>query len=496
MPSPLAVPAVQLLREPGSDGIPLHARVYRMLRSHILDGTLGPAARLPSARGLAADLGVSRNTVESAFLQLAAEGYIVRRIGSGTYVAHTLPEVAPFRPRRAAGIAGTAPRLARRGRRIAELGTTEIERDGQTGPCASDVDAFPATTWNRILARQARRAGREALLPADSAGVPELRRAIAEHLALTRGVRCEAGQVVVVNGTQQAVDLIARLLLDPGTVAAMEDPGYPSAWAALAAAGARVRAVPVDREGLRTDRLPARHAPALVYVTPSHQYPLGVTMSLARRLGLLGWAAAHGAWIVEDDYDSEFHYEGRPLAALQGLDSAERTIYVGTFNKVLFPGIRLAYLVAPPALADAFAAGRRLLDGFSPPLSQLALAEFIDRGHFAAHLRQARGVYGERRDLLLRQVGRAWGDAVRLGPSATGLHLVAFLPEGSDDRRIARAAPAGAMTVAPLSDYYRNGPGRPGLLLSFGSAAPERIRRTVEGLAPLVTRQSGTVTSL
>jgi GntR family transcriptional regulator/MocR family aminotransferase len=496
MPASSAVPAIQLLGEPESDGVPLHARVYRTLRSHILGGTLGPGARLPSARGLAADLGVSRNTVETAFLQLTAEGYIVRRTGSGTYVADTLPEVAPFRLRRAAGETGGPPGLARRGRRIAELGTTEIERDGQTGPCASDVDAFPAATWNRILARQARRAGREALLPADSAGVPELRHAIAEHLALTRGVRAESGQVVVVNGTQQAVDLIARLLLDPGAAAAMEEPGYPSAWAALVAAGARVRSLPVDGDGLRTDRLAAWHPPALVYVTPSHQYPLGVTMSLARRLSLLSWAAAERAWIVEDDYDSEFHYDGRPLAALQGLDAAGRTIYVGTFNKVLFPGIRLAYLVVPPNLADAFAAGRRLLDGFSPPLTQLALAEFLTRGHFAAHLRQARAGYAARRDLLLREIARAWGSAVRLGPSATGLHLVALLPAGSDDRRIARAAPAGAMAVAPLSDYYRGGAARPGLLLSFGSATPERIRQAVAALAPVLSRQSGTIPPL
>ena len=496
MPAPTAVPAILLLREPGSDGVPLHARVYRTLRSHILGGRLGPGARLPSARGLASDLGVSRNTVETAFLQLSAEGYIVRRTGSGTYVADTLPEVVPFRPRRTVDMAGGPPALSGRGRRMAELGTTEIERDAQTGPCASDVDAFPAATWNRILARQARRAGREALLPADSAGVPELRRAIAEHLALTRGVRAEPEQVVVVNGTQQAVDLVARLLLDPGATAAMEEPGYPSAWAALVAAGARVRSLPVDGDGLRTDRLVVRHPPALVYVTPSHQYPLGVTMSLARRLGLLSWAAAARAWIVEDDYDSEFHYEGRPLAALQGLDAAGRTIYIGTFNKVLFPGIRLAYLVVPPNLADAFAAGRRLLDGFSPPLTQLALAEFLARGHFAAHLRQARAVYSARRDALLRQVARAWGEAVRLGPSATGLHLVALLPGGSDDRRIARAAPVGGMAVAPLSEYYRTGRRRPGLLLSFGGATPERIRQTVDALAPLVSRQSGTTPPL
>jgi len=219
-------------------------------------------------------------------------------------------------------------------------------------------------------------------------------------------------------------------------------------------------------------------------------------MSLARRLSLLSWAEAERAWIVEDDYDSEFQYEGRPLAALQGLDRGDRTIYIGTCNKVLFPGIRLAYLVVPPGLADAFAAGRRLLDGFSSPLTQLALAEFMARGHFATHLRQARAVYAARRDLLLREITRGWGDAVRLGPSATGLHLVALLPDGSDDRRVARSAPAGGMAVAPLSEYYRGGPGRPGLLLSFGSAVPDRIRRTVAALAPLLRRKSGTIQPL
>lgn len=464
------------------DGLPLYGRLYRQLREHILTGALGPGARLPSARGLAADLALSRNTVEAAFRQLVAEGFVVRRTGAGTFVADNLPEVAPFRPRgHSAALAGSPPRLPRRGRTIAQLGMTEIERDSQLGPCASDVAGFPVRTWNRVLARRARQAGSEALLPADAAGVPALRRAIAEYLALARGVRGEAGQVVVVNGTQQAVDLAARLLLDPGAVVAMEDPGYPSAAAAFLASGARLRDIPVDEQGLVADRLPDRAA--MLYVTPSHQYPLGATMSLARRLAVTRWAAATGAWVLEDDYDSEFHYGGRQLAALQGLDPSGRTIYVGTFNKVLFPGIRLAYLVVPPTLADAFAAGRRLLDGFSPPLTQLALADFITEGHFAAHLRQARQAYAARREALLRHVASTWSRAVRLGPSDTGLHVVAHLPARTDDERIARAAPMGAMGVAPLSHYYRGGRPRRGLLLSYGAAGPDRIRRTVEALA-------------
>lgn len=465
------------------DGLPLYARLYRQLREHILRGALGPGARLPSARAMAADLALSRNTVEAALRQLMAEGFIARRTGSGTFVADTLPEVAPFPPRmRSGGLAATPPRLSRRGRTIAQLGTSEIERDSQLGPCASDVAEFPIRTWNRVLARRARRSGTEALLPADTAGMPALRRAIADHLALTRGVRAEAEQVVVVNGTQQAVDLAARLLLDLGAVVAMEDPGYPSAAAAFRAAGARLRDIPVDGQGLVADRLP--DGAAMLYVTPSHQYPLGATMSLARRLAVTRWAASTGAWVIEDDYDSEFHYGGCRLAALQGLDQSGRTIYVGTFNKVLFPGVRLAYLVVPPMLTDAFAAGRRLLDGFSPPLTQLALADFIAEGHFAAHLRQARQACATRREVLLRHVASTWSSAVRLGPSDTGLHVVAHLPTGADDQRLARAAPAGAMGVAPLSHYYRGGRPRRGLLLSYGAADPDRIRRTVEALAP------------
>lgn len=485
---------IRLISRPGTEHVPLHVRVYRLLRDHILGEGLGPGARLPSARTLAADLAVSRNTVEAALAQLGTEGFIQRRTGSGTYVASTLPEVAPFaRPDRrrvttGAASTGLAPRLSTRGRLTAELGGTEIEADSQLGPCATDVEGFSLRTWNRLLARRMRHTGSATLLPADSAGVPALRQAIAEYLRLTRGVRCEAGQVLVLNGTQQAVDLTARLLLDPGMRAAMEDPGYPSARAALRASGARVSGIGVDEEGLMAEALWKGPRARLLYLTPSHQYPLGVTMGLARRLAVVRWAAAAGAWILEDDYDSEFRYDGRPLAALQGLGAVGRTLYAGTFNKVLFPGLRLAYLVLPPSLVDAFVAGRRVLDGFSAPLLQLVLADFITQGHFTTHLRRARQHYAARRDALLAATAACWGDRAQLGPSDTGLHLVAHLPPGADDERIARAAPASAMGVAPLSHYYFGPTKRSGLLLSFGAATPELIRRTVQALAPHLPR--------
>jgi GntR family transcriptional regulator/MocR family aminotransferase len=470
--------------------------VYRQLREYILGGALGPGARLPSARTLAADLAVSRNTVEAAFEQLAAEGFIRRRTGSGTYVSPMLAEAAPFargvRSRGPSAVipaaATVAPRLSARGRLIAELGMTEIEADGHLGPCATDVELFPLRTWNRLLARRSRQAGTAALLPSESAGVPELRAAIAQYLRLARGVRCEDEQVVVFNGTQQSIDLAARLLLDPGGIAAMENPGYPSARAAFRAAGARVHGAEVDDEGIVLQDLPAAR---LLYVTPSHQYPLGITMSLSRRLAAVRWATLTGGWIIEDDYDSEFRYEGRPLAALQGLDTAGRTLYAGTFNKVLFPGLRLAYLVVPAQLVDAFAAGRRLLDGFTPRLIQLTLADFITEGHFSTHLRAARQHYAARRDILLEAMAAAWGEGVPRGPADTGLHLVVHLPPGTDDQRIARSAPAGAMGVAPLSHYYDGRTRRAGLLLSYGAAHPTAIRHTVRALAPLVGRTKG-----
>ncbi|HEX6536088.1 MAG TPA: PLP-dependent aminotransferase family protein [Gemmatimonadaceae bacterium] len=497
-------PVLPLLSGADHDGAPLHARVYRQMREHILRGALRPGARLPSARMLAADLGVSRNTIEAAVTQLRAEGFVVRRVGSGTFVAAAVPDlVAPDRPgRRARARSGERggrasappappppPRLSSRGRSIAQLGATELEEEARANPCATDVRGFPVRTWNRLLARRARQVGAAALLPADPAGVPRLRQAIADHLRLTRGVRCDAAQVIVVNSTQQAVDLAARLLLEPGATALVEDPGYPSARAALAAAGASVRGVPVDRGGLVTDALPDEPGARLLYLTPSHQFPLGVTMALARRLAVLRWAAATGAWVLEDDYDSEFRYDGRPLASLQGLDPAGRTLYVGTFNKVLFPAIRLAYLVVPPALAADFIAARRVLDGFSPTLLQLSLADFITDGHFTAHLRQARQRYAARRDALVRGVAAEWGDAVRLGPSDTGLHLVAHLRAGVSDIHIARAAPAGGIGIAPLSRYYLHRKPSPGLLLTYGAATLEEIGASIRRLAPLVARE-------
>ncbi len=368
---------------------------------------------------------------------------------------------------------------------MVELGRAEIESDRATGTWATNAEGFPWRTWNLLVAREARRMGRALLGPTSPLGVEALRREIAEHATLSRGLPCGPEQVIVVNSTQQAIDLAARLLVDPGETALLEEPGYPSARAALFAAGARVQPIPVDDEGILLEPLERHRSARLLYLTPSHQFPLGVTMSLVRRLGALRWATSASAWILEDDYDSEFRHDGRPLAALQALDTARRVLYLGTFNKVLFPGLRIAYLIVPDSLVDAFTAIRRITDGPTTPLLQGALAEFMARGQFAVYLRHARLDYAHCRDLLVDAITRSW-PSVRLGPISTGLHLVAHLPEGSDDTAIVARAPRSEIGISPLSRYYLGPAKSRGILVSYGTANPERVAAVVREMAPLI----------
>jgi GntR family transcriptional regulator / MocR family aminotransferase len=484
---------IRVLLDTGSARLPLHLQVYRQLREHILRGALRPGTRLPSARTLAADLRLSRNTVESALTQLTVEGFLERRVGVGTVVAASVREVAPFAadldhaPSANTHTPSSRPTsLSTRGQLLATLGIAEIEEDRSSTPGASDARGFPSDAWQRLLARRARDGGYAMLRSSDAFGVRALRDAIADYVRLTRGVRCDGSQVVIVSSTQQAIDLATRLLLDPGDGVAVEEPCYPSARAGLLAAGATLHHIPVDEDGLQVELLAARDDVRFVYVTPSHQYPLGVTLSLARRLALLQWAQATNAWIMEDDYDSEFRYAGRPIAALQGLDDEGRVLYVGTWNKVLFNGLRVAYLVVPPALVEPFAAARRLTDGFSSPMLQTVLADFLTGGHFSAYLRQARAHFEQCRDALVQSIGREWGALTRVGPCDTGLHLVAHLPELVDDVRLARRAVGHGLGVGPLSRHYATDSPARGLLLSYGGATPASIERGVVALAPRV----------
>ncbi len=471
-------------------GVPLYRQLYQALRQAVLAGRLSPGTRLPSSRELAAELGVSRNTIVNAFEQLLAEGYVEGKIGAGTYVARTLPEEllhAPGgAPRRV--VPGEAGRsISKRGQRLLAGPALQPARRGEPRafqPGVPALDAFPCDVWRQLLTKHWRCPSRDMLSYNHPAGYPPLRAAIAAYLGAARAVHCVPEQVIVISGAQQGLDLAARLLLDPGDTAWIEEPGYPGARGAFLAAGASLVPVPVDAEGLDIAAGEARRADArLVYVSPSHQYPLGVTMSLTRRLALLAWAQRTGAWIIEDDYDSEYRYAGRPLASLQGLDTAHRVIYLGTFSKVLFPALRLGYLVVPPDLVDAFTTLRALVDRHSPMLEQAVLADFIIEGHFARHIRRMRMLYAERQGYLLEAARRELAGLLEIEAAEAGMHLPAWLPETVDDVAASQRAATYGVDAPPLSAYCIGPSCRGALLLGYANCSPQEIDQGVERLA-------------
>ncbi|MBZ5625463.1 MAG: PLP-dependent aminotransferase family protein [Acidobacteriia bacterium] len=470
--------------------VPLHRQLYEELRSAVLAGRLSPGARLPSTRSLSTDLRISRNTAAGAFDQLLAEGYLEGKVGSGTYVARSLPEDLLYITDAPSGDSRHSVPPATLSRRGAVLASTPVSlsRDAATArafrPGVPALDAFPRERWARMASRILRHSRAEWLSYGHAAGHRPLRQAIAEYLRAARGVTCSAGQVVVTAGSQQALDLAVRVLLDPGDTAWMEDPGYLGARGALLAAGVRPVPVKVDSEGLSVADGETRAPRArMAYVTPSHQYPLGVTMSLSRRMALLDWARRRQAWIVEDDYDSEFRYSGRPLAALQGLDTANRVIYTGTFSKVLFPALRLGYLVAPEAVVDAFISARALADRHSPALEQALVAEFLSEGHFARHVRRMRALYAERQDALVSAARRELAGLLEVPPAEAGMHLVGWLPKSATDCEVSRRAAAAGVSAPAVSLYALRPPARPGLLLGYAAVNGRQIREGVRKLA-------------
>ena len=467
------------------------------MRAAVGSGRLGPGAPLPASRALAADLLVSRNTITAAYDQLAAEGYLEHFERRGVYVAAVLPDVLQRACAPEARLPGPPPRgrLSPAGevyvaaaRRLAEppgprLTSLEEPIPFRAGDPA--LDAFPVRRWLRVLSRRWR-IGSVPLGYASPAGVRPLREAIAGYVGSSRGVVCDADQVFVVSGTQQALDLAARLVLGRGDSAWFEDPGYPGGRAAIAGAGGVVVPVPVDEAGLEVAAGIAMAPEArLAYVTPSHQYPTGAVMSLERRGALLRWATAADAWVLEDDYDSEFRYASRPLPALQGLDAGGRVIYTGTFSKTLFPALRLAYVVAPPALVEAFNAACVLGGRHAPTDAQLATADFIAAGEFDRHLRRMRALYAERQAALLEALA-ATGleELLDVSAAAAGLHLVAWLrAPGADAAAAVRSAAAAGVEVAALSQYSARGLERDALVLGYGAFSPARLRAGAQTLA-------------
>ncbi|MBV8370991.1 MAG: PLP-dependent aminotransferase family protein [Candidatus Eremiobacteraeota bacterium] len=457
----------------------LHRQLASHLRDAILAGELGGGTRLHASRTLAQQLGVSRNTVTQALDQLVAEGYLETRVGAGTYVATGLTPRA-----RGASVAAEPPRISARAQRLLPA----QDADGGSEPALfrpgiPDLTLFPDAVWRRVANRWLDAS--ETRGYGDALGFRPLREAIATHLRQTRGVTLGARNVVVTEGTRAALALIADVLLDPDDPVAVEDPGYGAVRDAVAAAGGRIVPVGVDEDGFDVARAP--QDARLAYVTPSHQYPTGVVMGLRRRLELLAWARAANAYVIEDDYDAEFRYDGAPLPALQGLDpaagsgQAARVLYVGTFSKTLAPGLRVAWIVVPDALLDAFAAARAVTSGGPAYPLHAALAAFVGEGHFALHVRRASARYRERRDALAGALEHRLGGALRVQGAATGLHVCARF-EG-DDVAVARAAAAHGVVTPALSRYALDGRGPSGLVLGFAAGGPVAIEAAAERLA-------------
>ena len=461
----------------------LARQLYQALRERILDGRLGGGTRLPASRELAARLGISRNTVTRALDQLYAEGYVAGRVGDGTYVA----ELAGSRPSSSAAVtpAASSPALQLLQRHHLPQPPSGAPRAFRIGVPAFDL--FPFDIWARLQARFWRKPAAARLGYGDPAGDLQLRELIAAYLRSSRGLACEAQQVLITCGSQQAISLCAQLLVQPGDRVALENPGYRAAGHAFAVAGAQLCGVAVDGEGLDVAALQRLENCRLAYVTPAHQYPTGVTLSLPRRLALLQWAKQVNGWIVEDDYDGEYRYSGTPLAPLAALDDQQRVIYLGTFGKLAFPALRLGYLLLPPALAERFAQRQALEMRHSEIGTQAVMAEFIAAGHFQRHVRRMRQAARCRRDVLLREWPQAIPGCAPLPAVDAGLHLSIRVESVARERELITAARTAGVEMNGLSDYWLPGSEtaedeRAGLVLGFAAVPEVQI---VEALAAL-----------
>ena len=458
-----------------ASGVPFYTQIYDGYRMAILSGRLGPGQRLPSTRTLAAELQISRLPVLNAFEQLLHEGYLEGKVGSGTYVRDCIPdEVArPMRLRRPV----EPPQPVRR-TSGPPPGIYGAYRDQGAGMFRSipALDRFPHETFARLTRRHAAHLSPGSLAYGDPAGYAPLREAIAAYLRTARAVDCDAAQVIILSGSQMGLRVAAMSVTNADSVVCMEEPGYRGARHALGTSAANVVAIPIDNEGIDVgaiNRLGSRAQ--MTYVTPSHQYPLGVSMAVTRRLELLGWAERNSAWILEDDYDSEYRYSSRPLGALQGMDTGGRVIYIGTFSKVLFPALRLGYVVLPKGLAEAFCATREATDTFSSPLYQIVMADFLREGHFARHIRRMRKLYMQRRTALVEAIAKHLPERLEIVAADTGMHLVALLQPGIDDVAASSAAARKGVSVRPLSLCCLRPPARGGLIFGYGGASVPQI---------------------
>ena len=485
---------------------PVYRQTLRLMQQAILTGQLPPGTKLPSSRTLAEDLGIARNTVLHVYDQLTAEGYVISTTGSGTYVADTRPDAAAVNARKKPAVAradapgdlaAEAPKppkrglsdLSTRGRRLIDQAGVSAKQWGAFMPGVPDVAEFPARTWSRLQARLWKEANPDLLTYAPGGGYRPLRRALSDYLRVARSVNCTPDQIIITTGIHQSIDLAVRLLTDVGDRAWVEEPCYWGARSVLQSSGITLVPVPVDDEGLNPSEHDLQQPPRLALVTPSHQYPLGMVMSLARRRTLLEYARQHNVWIIEDDYDSEFRYGSRPLASLQGLDDAGQVIYVGSLGKMLFPGLRIGYMIAPEHLVDTFRTGVAELYREGQLMQQAVMTDFIMDGHLTSHVRRMRALYGERRQILIDAITARFGNELPVIGDEAGLHLVLCLPDHADDRAVTAAAFDAGVIVRPLAAYYSSAtPARRGLLLGYACVANEKIGPAFDTLARVIER--------
>jgi len=487
-----------LMLDDKNASLPLYRQIYEGVRAAILRGELTPGTRLPASRVLAAQLSVSRLTVVNGFEQLLAEGYLESRTGAGTFVASKIPDEllqvsAAEKQNKTARSNEEKIKISKFAARLSETRTrlTRFQNTPQNVPFKNGLTAvreFPFDIWEKLAVRVYRRARYKISGYGEAAGYRPLREAVAAHFAASRGVRCDVEQIFITNGAQQALDLIGRVLLETGDRVWIEDPCYQEAFGVFRALGAQIVPVAVDDEGFDAAAERRGAGAKLVYITPSHQYPTGVTMSLARRLSLLEWARKDDAWIVEDDYNSEFRYAGRPLASLQNLDHSGRVIYVGTFSKTIFPALRLGCLIVPASLIEFFRAARHSCDCHSPIFEQATLADFIAEGHFARHLRRMRTLYEKRQEMLVGEAEKNLQGLLKVAKAPSGMHLIGWLAEGFDEWKVAEKASENGLHLSPLADYCIERKLPAGVVLGYTGFDEKQIKAGVLKLKEILEK--------
>lgn len=474
--------------------VPLYKQLYDLLRNAILEGKINPGKRLPGTRSLAAELNISRNTVAIAFEQLRIEGYITGKTGSGSFV-NELPDKKPIQN------ALSKENVITKGSAKSKKGVKELPvivlprlvNDAKVIPFQNGIPAineFPIKTWIKIINQTSINISNLHLSYGDAAGYKPLREAIAFYLQTYRAVHCTPDQIIIINGSQQGLDLIGRVLLKKGFRVWLEDPGYFGVRASMISVDASIYPCPLDEEGLDLSySVNHNPKPDLIYTTPSHQFPLGQTMSVARRIQLLNYAKKNRCWIIEDDYDSEFRYIGNPLPSLQGMDQSKSVLYLGTFSKVLVPGLRLGYLVLPDAkMVEAFTSMKYIMDRQSPILEQITLAKYIEEGHFTKHIRKMRMLYKSRQEFLIEEINKKLSGLVSVKPSSSGMHIIVWPSKKISDKKVAAEALKIDLIVNPLSEYSIKFHQKPGLILGYTAFDEQEIKKGVNKLQQVLEK--------